>query len=170
MHSSLSKQLKLLRLAVVVFSLYSCSCNRHLDTKVEIIVSTFSKIRGLQANVGQNIITKGFYKEGDKGAAQYVVSATGEANDLNIVELRNGNFAHLVLGQDSFLNVNHLGIFGLGSREDKRILNNAMRYNSKIFIPKGEYNLGSEVFLGICNSIRGESGSIYSRNVKCKIW
>ena len=150
---------QLLFLFTVLF-LYNCYRSKDLESTGDLNVSIFRDIKLLKANVGQIIHTGGFYKEGDVGAAQYEVKEFGKANDLTVIKLKNRRYAHLIMDIDSFVNVNQAGAFGLGNINDKRIIQKVLDFHSRVFIPKGIYKLGSEVYLTDNITIKGEDGTI----------
>lgn len=125
----------------------------HYDTVNDMKNSTLLK----KDNI---VITKGFYSVNDGGSAKYIITDNGEANESNIISLKNNLFAKL---QDNgySVNVKQFGAKGDNEADDLEKLQICLDYSSQnkliTYIPAGTYLIGGQLLYDTYNVIKGEN-------------
>lgn len=88
--------------------------------------------------VGAICHTNGFHTSGDKGAAYYKISASGTDNGRDVLALRGGLFAHLIV-TGAYLTPTMFGAYGDGTHDDTAAFIAALQSNDCLFIPDRQY-------------------------------
>lgn len=92
----------------------------------------FDTVADMKANanlsVGAICHTNGFHSVGDGGAAWYEISASGTANEMDVIACGN-LFANLVI-TEAFVTPEMLGAYGNGTNDDFEFFKQALTYNS----------------------------------------
>lgn len=114
-----------------------------------------------QFHAGQVVETLGYYAEDDGGSAKYLIMANGEPNDMDVLELAGGLFAHMLFPNE-ILNLRAFGANGEGSVDNTAIIQYAVNFaNSNeltLFIPDGTYKITSTIVLGTADDAALSSG------------
>lgn len=81
--------------------------------------------------VGAVCHTNGFHASGDGGAAYYIVSASGTANGRDVLTLRNGLYATLVI-TEPYVTPEQFGAYGNGTNDDTSAIQAALDKFGKV--------------------------------------
>lgn len=112
-----------------------------------------NEMRKASLKVGDTVSTRGYYEEGDGGAAEYIVS---KSSGTVYEKLSNGLYANLVYSDT--INVKQLGAVGDGVADDSSVFKKVAKLGvPNVVIAAGEYFLNNSniVFTGPV-SITGE--------------
>lgn len=94
--------------------------------------------------------TKGFKTPDDKGGAYYIISETGTANGMDVIQC--GEYvATLVKGE--FVSVAQLGAFGDGTNNDAPYIIRALEISKNVSFPAATYFIASDITLDNKNVI-----------------
>lgn len=131
-----------------------------VESVKEDYVKCFDTVADIKNNTdlrnGMICHTNGFYEPGDNGAGWYVISDDATANEMDIIECRNGLFAVLI--ENEGINIAAYGCKTDGSYDCSTIINyaiekvratfNAAQFNSKICnidFPSGTYRIDNTI-------------------------
>lgn len=131
-------------------------------TSIQKIYNTFNDMindNSLVAN--QKVKTLGYYKIGDGGGADYVI--TDSEPDSYFNRTSNNLYAKLLIYKD-FINVLKIGCKNDNDFDNSSIINNALNYFTTLYFPSGKYKVLSPINLKNKKSykIMGSQSTTYS--------
>ena len=146
------------------------------DYSRRVIASNVSELKATDANVGDYVITSGYYSENDGGQSRYIVEEKKNQiiDDGRYIELNNGNVAKLII-LDKTIDVRQYGAKGDGVSDDTSIIQTV--YNqlkeddcNTITFTKGSYVITDGIVMPSGNYIGKDESKIVIKGIKKTSW
>lgn len=123
-------------------------------------VQAFATVADMQAAAnlfaGMVAHTNGFHASGDGGAAYYAISASGTANGMDVLALRDGLYASLVV-TEAYVTPEMFGAYGDNTHDDTAAFQRAIDSGKQVSVPNGRYHITDALTISSPTTIVGES-------------